>query len=110
VSGSPIRAERAWVAWCFAYVIAAVVLCSTDHQSRSGDSRYYSAQAARMASVPAPEWLAPRWGENHYEHQPREYFREHPAGQSYVTRHLTYTLPWLAIFCGQIAEAQWRNG
>ena len=71
--------ERPWLVWGVAFLLGATLLCSTDHESRSGDSRYYAVQSARLAKRPVAEWIAPTWGPNHYRRAPEAHFRDHPA-------------------------------
>ena len=75
-----VRVERPWLAWGIPFLLASVILCFTDYQSTSGDSRYYNEQVSQLLALPVSQWIAPKWGDNHYGRDPDDHFRDHPAG------------------------------
>jgi len=60
-----------------ALVLSALALVALGYQSRDADSRLYSEIAARMAPLPAAQWIAPRFPPGWFM---SGLFREHPVG------------------------------
>jgi hypothetical protein len=71
---SPSRVVLVWLA---AVAVASVLVLATGYQTRDADSRVYVTVAARLATAPAGQWIAPQWW-GAWERQ--GLFREHPIG------------------------------
>jgi len=60
-----------------ALVLSALALVALGYQARDADSRLYSEIAARLAPLPAAQWIAPRFPPGWFM---SGLFREHPVG------------------------------
>jgi 4-amino-4-deoxy-L-arabinose transferase-like glycosyltransferase len=69
--------HAATVAWLAALLSSALILVALDYRVRDADSRLYSDIAARMAPLPASQWIAPQFPPGWFMRGP---FREHPVG------------------------------
>lgn len=69
--------RREGVIWAAAFVAVSILLVVTRFASDDPDSALYAQLAARLATLPVAQWIAPEWwGQWNSE----GWFREHPAG------------------------------
>jgi 4-amino-4-deoxy-L-arabinose transferase-like glycosyltransferase len=73
--GAGARTE--WLAWLAVLLAAAALLAATGYRSRDPDSALYAHIAARLATLPVAQWIAPEWWGGMHSEGP---YREHPAG------------------------------
>lgn len=84
---------RGALAWVVVLLLAALVLGRLHYKTRDPDSVLYAQIGARLADVPAAQWIAPEWPPGWYM---RGLYREHPVG--------TFLLPALLARLGGSPE------
>lgn len=69
------------ILWTLVFLSASVFLCSTDYQSSSNDSKYYSELVVRYHDKDWREILSPKWGWNTWGFDKQSYMRDQLPGQ-----------------------------
>src|SRR5262245_10377974 len=68
---------REVLTWTALYLVIAALIVVTGFASDDPDSALYANLSARLAELPASQWIAPQWWGNW---DSEGWFREHPAG------------------------------
>ena len=72
-----ILSTRELVTWGVLYLVVATLLVATGFASDDPDSALYANLSAKLAELPASQWIAPEWW-GYWDSY--GWFREHPAG------------------------------
>jgi 4-amino-4-deoxy-L-arabinose transferase-like glycosyltransferase len=73
----PLLPARALAIWAAAFVLVCCLIGVTGFSSEDPDSALHAALSARLAALPASQWIAPEWWGEWDSQGP---YREHPAG------------------------------